>query len=145
MDITNEKTEYLLVPAGDSRLSGTDYAILAFNPLWSASRIKEKAPLENLGKRDTDAWNCIYIEVEKLSKELHNFIDESRKNEEWEFRFIDKDLYDKLLENCEIETGDYGILHQSTEEAYFELYDEASTDGYYMRFCTDSFPISALE
>jgi len=144
MKITKEKTNYLLVTAWDSRFSGTDYAILTIDDLCSASRATEMSHKDNEGKLDVKAWNCIYVEVEKMSKKLYNFIAESRQNEEWTFRFIDKELYNALLEHCEIDTNDYGVLQQSEEGVNFELYDEAGSEGYYMRFSTDIFPLSAL-
>jgi len=145
MKITKEKTNYLLVTAWDSRCSGTDYAILAIDDLWSASHATEMSHKDNEGKLDVKAWNCIFVEVEKMSKELYNFIDESRRNENWTFRFIDKEFHDALLEHCEIDTNDYGVLQQLGESANFELYDEAGSEGYYMRFSTDIFPLNALQ
>jgi len=144
MKITKEKTNYLLVTAWDSRFSGTDYAILAIDDLWLSSRAKHAPQTDSKETLDVNAWNCIYVEVEKLKKELYNFIAESRQIEEWRFRFIDKELYDGLLEHCEIDTSDYGILRQSGDDAVFELYDEAGSEGYYIRFSSDIFPLSAL-
>ena len=138
MKITKEKTNYLLVTARDSRFSGTDYAILAIDDLTSASQAEEASMNDNKDTLDVKSWYCIYLEVEKMSKELFNFIAESRQIEEWRFRFIDKELYDELLEHCEIDTNDYSVLQQSEEGINFELYDEAGSEGYYMRFSTDS-------
>ena len=145
MKITKEKTNYLLVTAWDSRFSGTDYAILAIDDLWSVSRTKEASQNDSEDTLDVNAWNCTYVEVEKLSKELYILIEESRQIEEWRFRFIDKELYDGLLEKCKIDTNDYGELQQFGEDAVFELYDETGSEGYYMRFSTDVFPLTALQ
>ena len=142
MKITKEKTNYLLVPAWDSRYSGTDYAILAYDNSCSEEQASQK---DNKEKLDVKAWNCIYAEVEKTNKELYGLIAESRQLEEWTFRFIDKELYDGLREHCEIDTGDYGVLQQLTEGAVFELFDEAGSEGYYIRFSTDIFPLAALQ
>ena len=145
MKITKEKTNYLLVTARDSRFSGTDYAILAIDDLTSASQAEEASMNDNKDTLDVKSWYCIYLEVEKMSKELFNFIAESRQIEEWRFRFIDKELYDELLEHCEIDTNEYGVLQQLGDNVVFELYDEAGWEGYYIRFCTDIFPINTLQ
>ena len=129
MKITKEKTNYLLLPAWDSRFSGTDFAILAIDDLQSGSRKKEASMNDNKDTLDEKSWCCIYLEVEKLNNELYRLIEESRQTEEWTFRFIDQELYDALLEHFEIDTNNYGMLQQLGVDAIFELYDEAGSEG----------------
>lgn len=146
----NDKTNYLLVVAGDSRLSGTDYAVITIDGTLLAQLKKAKMLIE-ISKATPGGINiqmdddsCSYLEVEKLNKSLFHRIEQLRQSKEWQYGYIDQELYRELIETCEIETSYSGNLNVAGDKFSFELYDEASTDGYYLVFRTNDIPIDAI-
>jgi hypothetical protein len=150
MKITTDKTKYLLVTAGDSQLSGTDYAVIVINKtlLVQLNSAKEilGASKGSPGRITIQMMDnsCTYLEVEKLNESLFQHIEQLQDNERWKFGYIDQELYNELIETCAIETSYSGNLNVSSDSFSFELYDEASSDGLYLIYRTEDIPISTV-
>ena len=150
MEITTEKTNYLLVLAGDSGCCGTDYAIITVDDTL-LHQLKSGAETLNASRGAPGGINvqmmdfsCQYLEVEKLNENLFHRIEQLKQNKEWQYGYVNKELYDELIVSSEIETCCSGTLNFGSDSFWFELYDEASTDGYYLVFRTNQIPIIAV-
>jgi len=147
MEITTEKTNYLLVLAGDSGCCGTDYAIITVDDTL-LHQLKSGAETLNASRGAPGGINvqmmdfsCQYLEVEKLNENLFHRLEQLKQNAEWQYGYVNQELYDQLIETSEIETCYSGTLNLGSDNFWFELYDEVSSDGHYIAFRTNQIPI----
>jgi hypothetical protein len=150
MKITTDKTNYLLVTAGDSRLSGTDYAVITIDDKL-LEQLKKAKMLIDISKGTPGGVNiqmdddsCNYLEVEKLNESLFQRIEQLKQNKELRHEYIDQELYNELIETCAIETSYSGNLNVAGDRFSFELYDEGGGEGYYLVFRTEDIPLNEV-
>jgi hypothetical protein len=146
MKITTDKTNYLLVSAGDSRCSGTDYAVITIDDTLLDQLQRATKALEYAGGGTFQMidCSCTYLEVEKLDEGLFQEIEKLKQDIKWEYGYIGKDLHGRLMASSVIETWDGGTLNVSNGKFSFELYEEADTEGYYLVFRTNDVPVNCI-
>ena len=145
MKFTKERN-YILVAAGDSRCSGTDYAVITIDDTLIKQLHAAGKGLEYTGGgtiQMTDC-SCTYLEVDKLDEELSREIEKLKQDMKWEYSYIDQHLHDKLIESTAVETWCSGTLNVSGNKFSFELYEEADSDGLYLVFRTNDVPVDYI-
>ena len=140
----------MLVTAGDSRFSGTDYAVITIDDTL-LEQLKKAKMLIDISKGtpggvtiQIDEDSCSFLEVKKLNKGLFQRIEQLKQNDYWQYGYIDQELYSELIETCEIETSYSGSLNVAGDRFSFELYDEASSEGHYLVFRTEDIPLNVV-
>lgn len=150
MEITTEKTGYMLVNAWDSRGSGTDFAIIRLTDRLS-NQIDCALQAQEVFRKNSNSahliincGDCEFAEIEKLNEELFKFIEQSTEDDDWKIQYINEELYDAIYEICRIADIEYPDLRIIGDELIFQLFSEGGSEGYFLEFCTHYLPVAAF-